>query len=104
MGEISKKLGLRIKELREKQGYTQLKLAEILNMEASNLSKIERGVQIPKEESLEKLAQAFNVNLRDLFDYGHFTDKSLLISKINKILENSDLETVQKYYRILINL
>ena len=49
MGEISKKLGLRIKELREKQGYTQLKLAEILNMEASNLSKIERGVQIPKE-------------------------------------------------------
>ena len=100
MGEISKKLGLRIKELREKQGYTQLKLAEILNMEASNLSKIE----IPKEESLEKLAQAFNVNLRDLFDYEHFTDKSLLISKINKILENSDLETVQKYYRILINL
>ena len=75
MGEISKKLGLRIKELREKQGYTQLKLAEILNMEASNLSKIERGVQIPKEESLEKLAQAFNVNLRDLFDYEHFTSR-----------------------------
>ena len=54
MGEISRKLGLRIKELREKRGLTQLKLAEILNMEASNLSKIERGVQIPKEESLEK--------------------------------------------------
>lgn len=104
MGEISKKLGLRIKELREKQGYTQLKLAEILNMEASNLSKIERGVQIPKEESLEKLAQAFNVNLRDLFDYEHFNDKSLLISKINKILESSDIETVQRYYKILINL
>lgn len=104
MGEISKKLGLRIKELREKQGYTQLKLAEILNMEASNLSKIERGVQIPKEESLEKLAQAFNVNLLDLFDYEHFTDKSLLISKINKILESSDIETVQRYYKILINL
>lgn len=104
MGEISKKLGLRIKELREKQGYTQLKLAEILNMEASNLSKIERGVQIPKEESLEKLAQAFNVNLLDLFDYEHFTDKSLLISKINKILEASDIETVQRYYKILINL
>ena len=104
MGEISKKLGLRIKELREKQGYTQLKLAEILNMEASNLSKIERGVQIPKEESLEKLAQAFNVNLRDLFDYAHFTDKSLLISRINKILESSDIETVQRYYKILINL
>ena len=104
MGEISKKLGLRIKELREKQGYTQLKLAEILNMEASNLSKIERGVQIPKEESLEKLAQPFNVTLRDLFDYEHFTDKSLLISKINKILESSDIETVQRYYKILINL
>ena len=40
MGEIARKLGLRIKELREKQGLTQLKLAEILDMEASNLSKI----------------------------------------------------------------
>ena len=104
MGEISKNLGLRIKELREKRGLTQLKLAEILNMEASNLSKIERGVQIPKEESLENISKALEVEVKELFNYGHFADKYSLITKINKILELSDDKTVQKYYRILINL
>ena len=68
MGEIARKLGLRIKELREKQGLTQLKLAEILNMEASNLSKIERGIQIPKEESLENISNALKVDVKELFN------------------------------------
>lgn len=104
MGEIAKKLGLRIKELRENRGLTQLKLAELLDMEASNLSKIERGVQIPKEESLAKLTQALNVNIRDLFDYEHFSDRKILLNNIFAILEKSDLETIQKFYKILINL
>ncbi len=104
MGEISRKLGLRIKELREKQNLTQLKLAEILNREASNLSKIERGVQIPKEESLEKISNALGVEIKELFNYEHFTDKESLITKIDKILEVADTKTVQKYYQLLINL
>jgi len=104
MGEISKNLGLRIKELREKRGFTQLRLAEILNMEASNLSKIERGVQIPKEESLEKLVQALDIEVKDLFDNAHFADKKTLIKKINNILEISDTNLVQKFYKILTDL
>ncbi len=104
MGDIAKKLGLRIKELREKKGLTQLQLAEILNMESSNLSKIERGIQIPKEESLEKITAAFEVDMRDLFDFEHFTDKKTLIKKINTILETASDSEVQKYYKILINL
>ena len=104
MGEISRKLGLRIKELRERQGLTQLKLAEILNMEASNLSKIERGVQIPKEESLEKISRALDVEVMELFNYEYLPDKKNLITRINRILEESDDRTVQKYYKLLINL
>lgn len=104
MGEISKKLGLRIKELRENRGLTQFKLAELLDMEASNLSKIERGVQIPKEESLLKLTQALGVHVKDLFDYEHFANKKTLLNNINNILEQADLETIQKFYKILINL
>ncbi len=104
MGEISKKLGLRIKELRERQGLTQMKLAEILNMEVSNLSKIERGVQIPKEESLEKLISVFGVDARDLFDYEHFADRKILLDRIKQILDSSEDEKLKKYYQILINL
>lgn len=104
MGEIARKLGLRIKELREKQGLTQLKLAEILDMEASNLSKIERGIQIPKEESLENISSALNIDVKNLFDYTENISKQELISKINVLLENSNEDTLQRYYRILINL
>lgn len=104
MGIIAKKLGKRIKELRENKKLSQQQLAEILNMEASNLSKIERGIQIPKEESLIKLANAFSVNVRDLFDYEHFVDKAMLLDNINNILINSDEKTLQKIYKILINL
>ena len=104
MGEIARKLGLRIKELREKQGLTQLKLAEILDMEASNLSKIERGIQIPKEESLENISNALKVDVKELFNYTHIINKQELISKITVLLENTNEETLQRYYRILINL
>lgn len=104
MGEIARKLGLRIKELREKQGLTQLKLAEILDMEASNLSKIERGIQIPKEESLENISNALKVDIKELFNYTHIINRQELISKITALLENTNEETLQRYYRILINL
>lgn len=104
MGEIARKLGLRIKELREKQDLTQLKLAEILDMEASNLSKIERGIQIPKEESLEKISNALRVDVKELFNYSHIENKQDLLLKINSLLENSNEETLQRYYRILVNL
>ncbi len=104
MGEIARKLGLRIKELREKQELTQLKLAEILDMEASNLSKIERGIQIPKEESLEKISNALRVDVKELFNYSHIENRQDLLLKINSLLENSNEETLQRYYRILVNL
>ncbi len=104
MGTVAKKLGLRIKELRENRKLTQFMLAETINMEPTNLSKIERGVQIPKEESLIKIAEALNVQIKDLFDYEHFEDKSVLITKIIEILKNSDPKTVKNIYKILINI
>ena len=104
MGIIAKKLGKRIKELRENKSLSQQQLADILNMEASNLLKIERGIQIPKEESLLKLSNVLNVNVVDLFDYEHFTDRVTLLTNINKILTVSDDTTLQKIYKILINL
>ena len=104
MGIISKKLGQRIKELRERKNISQLKFAEELNMEASNLSKIERGIQIPKEESLIKIANALNVSIKDLFDYDHFIDKDELLNKINFILKSTDTKILQKYYKILMDL
>ena len=104
MGVISKKLGLRIKELRETKKLSQLKLAEIINMEASNLSKIERGIQIPKEEGLIKISEALDVQVKELFDFEHLVDTHIIINKIIDILNNSDEETIRKYYKILLEI
>jgi len=104
MGDLIKKLGLRIKELREKQGYTQLNLAEVLDMEASNLSKIERGIQMPKEESLIKIAKALKVNVVDLFDFEYFNNETELRNCIIDKINNSSLNELRKIYKILINL
>ena len=76
----------------------------MVNMESSNISKIERGIQIPKEESLIKIAEALNVTVKDLFDYEHFENKQELIKKIIEILNDSDEKTVQNFYKILINI
>lgn len=104
MGIIAEKLGLRIKELRENKKLTQFMLAEMINMETTNLSKIERGVQIPKEESLIKIAEALKVTVKDLFDYEHLENKEILIEKITDILKDSDIRTVKNIYKILINI
>lgn len=104
MGMLAKKLGSRIKELREKRGFTQFKLAEILDMEASNLSKIERGVQIPKEESLINIAKALQVKISDLFDFEYMQDKEKLVTEIIDKLNKSSLEDIKRFYKILVNL
>ena len=58
MAQLSKLLGLRIRELRKSKRLTQAQLAEAIGMETTNLCKLENGCQFPKEENIEKLRNA----------------------------------------------
>ncbi len=66
---LRKKLGEKIKAIRKSKRISQVKFAEILQMEPSNLCKIEHGLQMPKEENIEKIAEAFNIEIKELFDF-----------------------------------
>ena len=101
MGEISKNLGLKIKELRERNKLTQFKLAELINMEPSNLSKIERGIQIPKEETLEEIIKVLNIDLNELFDFRHFKSHEEILKILTSILKQSTTEELRMYYKII---
>ena len=101
MGYIAKNLGLRIKELRERNKYTQQTLAELIDMETSNLSKIERGIQMPKEESLEKIINVLNITEKELFDFEHIKPKEQLIENIISLVKNSSFEELQTYYKMI---
>ena len=60
----------RIKELREKRGYTQERLAEMAEIEPRSLSKIECGVTFPSK-SLASIADALEISLPQLFEFNH---------------------------------
>ncbi len=101
MGFLSKKVGKRIKELREQQNIKQYELAEKLNMEPSNLTRIESGYQMPKEDNITKIATCLGVQEKDLFDFKKTYSKNELIDKITKFLNNSTQEKVEYYYKLL---
>lgn len=98
------KLGLQIKTLRVANKLTQEKLAEKLNMERSNLARIELGKQFPNVENLEKLAKILGVEPKDLFGFGHIKEKEELISEFIEMLKFFDYATIQYIYKSLTNL
>ena len=98
MGELSKKVGKRIKQIRESQNIKQCVLAEKLNMEPSNLTRIESGYQLPKEDNLLKIAKILNVNVKDLFDFQEEYSKEVLSEKIINIIQKSSLSEIRFLY------
>ena len=54
-------LGKRIRELREKAGITQQKLAEIAGVSSVHMSKVETGIALPGVEVVVRIANYFGV-------------------------------------------
>lgn len=90
------KLGLRIRELRVIKGLKQGKLADLLDMERSNFTRIEGGKQHPKYSNLIKLAQILGVNIKDIFDFEDtIKNEKQLKEEIIQKLENLSLEELK---------
>ena len=67
--EFYKKLGKRIKFLREKAHLTQEKLAEKSGISLDYLGKIEVSINKPGLKTILKLSQALQCDVKDLFDF-----------------------------------
>ena len=70
MERIKILLGKKIKEVRTKRGLSQQQLAEMIDIDQRNLSKIECGKCFPGK-SLEKISEALDLTLPELFDFEH---------------------------------
>ncbi len=103
MSTLSIQVGKRIKELREARNMKQVELANLIDMEATNLSKLEKGVHLPKEDNLKKIISALNIEIKDLFDFGHIKTKEELVKDMNEIFEVSKLEEIQFFHKILMS-
>ncbi|MBQ8460314.1 helix-turn-helix transcriptional regulator [bacterium] len=102
--ELGKKLGLRIRELRLAKGLKQGELADLLNMERSNLTRIESGKQRPNDENLIKLAGILNIEIKDLFDFSHIDSRQNLIKKIHSGLNALSDKEIQYIYKTVKNI
>lgn len=61
--------GEKVKEIREKRGFSQEELAHLVGFETkSAISKIERGIVDPPQSMVVKLAKALNVSPIEFFD------------------------------------
>lgn len=67
--ERRKQLGARIKALREQQGLSQRKLALMIGSNQTYIWQIENGTVNVGLDILCRLADALEVNVRDLIDF-----------------------------------
>lgn len=104
MDSLKKSFGKRVKELRKSKNYTQEQLAEIINMDTPNLCKMENGNHFPQTKNLTKLASALDVEVKELFDFGHIMPKAHLISHICDYAQNAEHEELQFLYKIISNI
>ena len=100
---LKEKLGLRIKSLRKMRGYSQEKLAEVINMDIPNLSNIERGKRFMTAETLEKLSNALNVTERELFDFSEVTPQKYIRPNIDNILNTLNEDELKFFLDILMS-
>ena len=101
MSSGNKVFGKRIKELRERKKLTQEKLAEKVGLDLQTISRIEAGYYFTSFENLEKLANALDVTMADLFNFGHLKTKEELIKEINTELSTSSEKDVQRIHKLI---
>lgn len=100
-----KLLGLRIKELRKGKGLSQEQLSEEIDIDPKHLSRIEVGNSYPSLDTLENIAKALNVEIKDFFEFAHLARGTDLKQNIIKLLEEADerkLAMVLKVVRAIV--
>ena len=99
--DIKKSFGARIKEIRESKGLNQEQLAECVNMESRHISRIETGKSFTTLENIANIANALDVDIDVLFNFKHKRNKDILISEINKYLNNADKNQLEFAYKLI---
>lgn len=94
-------LGRRIKELRKIRGLSQEELSEKVDIDPKHLSRIEVGRGFPSLDTLEKIAKALNVEMKDFFEFAH---EARSAKELMKTLEGLAKETDEDSLRLLVKV
>jgi transcriptional regulator with XRE-family HTH domain len=75
MKELRKILSANMKAYRAELGYSQAKLAELVNTAANYIAQIENGKRFPTDSMLEKIAFALKKSAHELFSVENYEKK-----------------------------
>jgi len=96
---LKRRVGHRIKLARQRRGLSQEDLAERIDRSVAAVSNMERGRTLPSFMTLERLARAFDMPVREFFDFGPEADdnpkRSRLVTELveaTRLLSDTDLE------------
>ncbi len=78
MTQLVNSLGVAVRQLRERQGWSQEVLALHADLNRSYVGELERGQAIPSLVTLQKLAYAFGISLSGLVAHGERIAQSRL--------------------------
>lgn len=90
MDTFYKKLGAKIKKLREQTGLSQEELAKFLGISRVSLSQIENGMRKISAEELSKLSKIFNISTDILLDLKQ--DVEVILEKKKEIVPKEKKE------------
>jgi transcriptional regulator with XRE-family HTH domain len=69
MPNLRNLFGKRLRKIRRHRDLTQERLAELLGVSVEFVSNMERGVNAPSFETVEKIAEVFNLPFSELFTF-----------------------------------
>lgn len=104
--DILKQFGERVRDLRKAQGLSQEELAEKADLHYTYIGGVERGERNLSLKSIERIANALKMDIRELFVSSLSTRKEVegnrIISEINDLLatkETGILRLIRKLVR-----
>jgi len=99
--EEKKLIGKRIKEIRRSKNLSQEQLAEKADINAKYLSRIERGTENPTLDMLIKLSIALDVEMWEIFDFGHIKSHKELKGYFQSLVKTTDESTLRLALKVI---
>lgn len=96
-----KMIGKRIQELRRNQRLSQEQSAEKADISPNCLSRIECGKENPTLDMLIKLSHALEVEMWEIFDFGHVAGRKDLKEAIQRFARTADEPTLRLALKII---
>lgn len=99
--KVKELIGRRIQELRKAKGLSQEKVAEKADISPTYLSRIECGRENPTLDMFIKLSNALEIEMWEMFDFGHVVSNKELKGAIQNITKTADEPTLRLALKVL---